>query len=301
MTAKSMNNKQLNGILLKGVGGFYTVEAADAVYVCRARGAFRKEKVTPLAGDRVRITVTDGRSENTIDTIEPRKNFLLRPPVANIDNLIIVAATSVPRPSALLIDKLIAIAEYKAMEPIVVFTKTDEQPADDLAAIYKAAGICCLAVSNETGEGVDAVREVLQGKVSAFTGNSGVGKTSLLNRLDPSLSLATGAVSDKLGRGRHTTRQAELFKTCGGYIVDTPGFSALEPEKTEWIPKEELADCFREFRPFLGQCKFTSCSHTCDKGCRVLEAVESGEISASRHQSYVQMYNAVKDKKAWET
>ncbi len=295
-----MSKQVFNGILLKGIGGFYSVEAADAVYICKARGAFRKQRITPLAGDRVQITVTEGDAENTIDSIELRKNSLMRPPVANIDNLFIVVSTAAPRPSALVIDKLIAIAEHKVIEPIVVFTKTDLESAEPLASVYRQAGISCVTVSNKTGEGVDEVKTFLPGKISAFTGNSGVGKTSLLNALDPNLSLATGEISDKLGRGRHTTRQAELFNTCGGYIVDTPGFSSLDFEKADVIRKDELAACFREFRPFLGTCKFTSCSHTCDKGCRILDAVEQGGISRSRHASYVELYNSVKDLKEWE-
>lgn len=292
--------QQKNGIILKGIGGFYYVEAAGAVYECKARGVFRKKRITPLAGDRVQITVTDDGTENTVDEIFKRKNFLKRPPVANIDSLIIVSSTVSPRPSTLVIDKLIAIAEYKGIEPVVVFTKTDLEPAEKLLDIYKLAGISCAMVCNKTGEGVEEVRNLLNGKISAFTGNSGVGKTSLLNALDPNLSLATGAISEKLGRGRHTTRQAELFKTCGGYIVDTPGFSALDLEKEQVIKKDELAECFREFRPYLGQCRFTTCSHTCDKGCRIIKAVEDGEISRSRHDSYVEMYQAAKELKEWE-
>lgn len=288
------------GILLKGIGGFYSVEAADAVYVCKARGVFRKKRITPLAGDSVQITVQEGGVENTIDEILPRKNELRRPPVANIDQLLIVASTTAPKPSAFVIDKMIAIAEQKEIEPIVVFTKTDLDCADALYEIYKNAGFACFTVSNKTGEGVAAVKSLLQGKITAFTGNSGVGKTSLLNALDARFALETGEISDKLGRGRHTTRQAELFKTCGGYIVDTPGFSALELDKTEMIRKDDLADCFREFRPYLGGCKFSTCSHTCDKGCKILEAVENGNISRSRHNSYVELYNAVKDLKEWE-
>ena len=289
-----------NGIILKGIGGFYYVEAAGAVYECKARGVFRKKRITPLAGDRVQITATDDGTENTVDEIFERKNFLKRPPVANIDSLIIVSSTVSPRPSTLVIDKLIAIAEYKGIEPVVVFTKTDLEPAEKLLDIYKLAGISCAMVCNKTGEGVEEVRNLLNGKISAFTGNSGVGKTSLLNALDPNLSLATGAISEKLGRGRHTTRQAELFKTCGGYIVDTPGFSALDLEKEQVIKKDELAECFREFRPYLGQCRFTTCSHTCDKGCRIIKAVEDGKISRSRHDSYVEMYQAAKELKEWE-
>ena len=289
-----------NGIIQKGIGGFYSVEAADAVYVCKARGAFRKKRITPLAGDRVQITVHEGDAENTIDEILPRKNELRRPPVANIDQLMIVASTTAPTPVPFVIDKLIAIAEQKEIEPIVVFTKWDLERADSLFEIYRQAGFTTLTVSNKTGEGIGAVKALLQGKITAFTGNSGVGKTSLLNALDSSLSLATGEISDKLGRGRHTTREAQLFKTCSGYIVDTPGFSAIELNKTDYIRKEELPSCFREFRPYLGECKFSSCSHTCDKGCKVLEAVAQGKISRLRHQSYVELYNSVKDLKEWE-
>lgn len=295
-----MSSKTLNGILLKGIGGFYSVEAADAVYVCKARGVFRKKRITPLPGDRVQITVNGGDAENTIDEILPRKNELRRPPVANIDNLIVVVSTTAPRPSPLVIDKLVALAEQKKIEPIVVFTKTDIVSADALLEVYRKAGIPCFAVSNETGEGVEAVRALLLGKISAFTGNSGVGKTSLLNRISPDLHRETGEISNKLGRGRHTTRQAELFSVCGGYVVDTPGFSSIDFERADAIRKEDLADCFREFRPYLGQCKFTSCSHTRDKGCAVLAAVERGEISDSRHNSYTELYNAVKDWKEWE-
>ena len=296
-----MSSKTLNGILLKGIGGFYSVEAADAVYVCKARGVFRKKRITPLCGDRVQITVSNGDNENTIDEIFPRKNELRRPPVANIDQLMIVVSTTAPRPNALVIDKLIALAEQKEIEPIVVFTKTDIAPTDALFEVYRGAGIPCFSVSNETGEGVEAVRALLRGKVSAFTGNSGVGKTSLLNRIAPDLQRETGEISDKLGRGRHTTRQAELFPVSGGYVVDTPGFSALDFERADAIRKEDLAECFREFRPYLGECKFTSCSHTCDKGCAVLAAVERGEISDSRHNSYTALYNEVKDWKEWES
>ncbi|MEZ3497244.1 MAG: ribosome small subunit-dependent GTPase A [Lachnospiraceae bacterium] len=296
-----MSSKTLNGILLKGIGGFYSVEAADAVYICKARGVFRKKRITPLSGDRVQITVSDSDAENTIDEILPRKNELRRPPVANIDNLIIVVSTTAPRPSPFVIDKLIALAEQKEIEPIVVFTKTDIVPTDTLFEVYRKAGIPCFAVSNQTGDGVEAVRALLHGKIRAFTGNSGVGKTSLLNRIAPNLRRETGEISDKLGRGRHTTRQAELFSVCGGYVVDTPGFSSLDFERADMIRKEDLAECFREFRPYLGACKFTTCSHTCDKGCAVLAAVERGEISTSRHNSYTALYNAVKDWKEWES
>lgn len=288
-----------DGKIIKGIGGFYYVEAADAVYECKARGIFRKEKLTPLCGDFVRISVNDG-TENTIDEIKPRKNFLNRPPLANIDNLIIVSSTLKPRPSTLIIDKLIAVAEYKNIEPVIVISKSDLASASDLVDIYKKAGFTAIAVSNETGDGVDKVTSVLKGKTSAFTGNSGVGKTSLLNQIAPDLKLCTGQISDKLGRGRHTTREAQLFSVAGGYIADTPGFSSLELSQSDIIKKDELPYCFREFREYLGKCKFSTCSHTCDKGCKICEAAESGKIGKTRYESYVAMYNEVKDIKDWE-
>lgn len=290
--------KQIQGTIIKGIGGFYYIEAANTVYECKARGVFRKEKTTPLAGDRVIISVNDN-AENTIDEILERKNYLIRPPVANIDNLIIVASTVEPKPSALVIDKLIAVAEYKGIEPVLIISKSDLASAKELLEIYATTGIKAIPISNETGDGVDEVKELIKNKISAFTGNSGVGKTSLLNNLDSSLSLKTSQISQKLGRGRHTTRQAELFSVCGGYIIDTPGFSSFELDKSNPIMKEDLPYCFREFKPYIDKCKFTSCTHTCDKGCAVIEAVNNGEISASRHNSYIQLYNSVKDIKEW--
>lgn len=288
-----------DGKILKGIGGFYYVEAADSIYECKARGVFRRDKVTPLAGDFVTISIHSD-AENTIDEIKPRRNMLNRPPVANIDNLIIVVATQKPKPSLLIIDKLTAVAEFKNIEPVIVVTKSDLSPSDDLVKIYRKAGFTALSVSNETGEGVDEVKKLLCGKTSAFTGNSGVGKTSLLNRIAPELTLATGTISEKLGRGRHTTREAQLFKAAGGYIADTPGFSSLDLSQSDMIRKNELADCFREFREYLGKCKFSTCAHVCDRGCGILEAVKEGGIGKTRHDSYVAMYNDVKDIKEWE-
>ena len=289
---------KLKGKIIKGIGGFYYVEAANAVYECKARGAFRNEKIVPMVGDRVLISINEN-AENTIDEIEPRKNYLTRPPVSNIDNLIIVVSTVEPKPSTLIIDKLTAIAEFNGIEPCIVISKTDLSPADRLVEIYTQAGFKTVAVSNTEMDGVDEVKALLNGKTSAFTGNSGVGKTSLINNICPELNLATAQISKKLGRGRHTTRQAELFSACGGYIVDTPGFSSFELEGRNLIKKDELCHCFREFEDYLGACKFTSCTHTCDKGCAIVEAVEKGKIPQSRHQSYIDLYNSVKDLKEW--
>ena len=291
--------KIVNGTIIKGIGGFCYVEAADEIFECKARGVFRKEKLTPLVGDKVTVSINDN-AENTIDEIMPRKNVLTRPPVVNIDNLIIVVSTVEPKPSTLVIDKLIAVAEHKDIEPIIVITKSDLASAREIYDIYTLAGFNTIIVSNETGNGIDDVKAVLKDKISALTGNSGVGKTSLLNNLDSSLELKTAHISKKLGRGRHTTRQAELYRVCGGFVVDTPGFSSFEIDKGDIIMKDELPYCFRDFSEYIDKCKFSpSCTHTTDKGCAVIEAVNEGKISKSRHNSYVQLYNAVKDIKEW--
>ncbi len=289
--------KNLKGIITKGIGGFYYVEVANATYECKARGVFRKKRISPLVGDTVEITVNEN-AENTIDSICERKNFLIRPSVANIDNLIIVVATVEPSPNFLVIDKLIAMAEFKNIEPVIVISKTDLSSQQEIFDVYKDTGIPIVALN--TDEDYNRVKEIMYGKINAFTGNSGVGKTTLLNHLDPSLNLSTGEISDKLGRGRHTTRQAQLFSVCGGYIIDTPGFSSFDFEKIGVIKKDELAECFREFRPYLGGCKFTSCAHTGDKGCAICEAVANGKISKVRHNNYVFMYNQAKEIKEWE-
>ena len=290
--------EKVKGKIIKGIGGFYYVETADAVYECKARGSFRKDKITPLVNDNVVISVNEN-AENTVDEILPRKNSLARPPVANIDNLIIVVSTVEPKPSTFVIDKLTAVAEFNGIEPVIVITKSDLSEADALYEIYSKAGFKTYIVSNEDKKGIDGVRKILAGKTNVFTGNSGVGKTSLINNLDSALSLKTAEISKKLGRGRHTTRQAEVFNICDGYIIDTPGFSSIDIDRSNIIMKDELCHCFRDFADFTDKCKFTSCSHTCEKGCAVVKAVEDGVISKSRHVSYVQLYNDVKDINEW--
>ncbi len=292
--------KVLDGIIIKGIGGFYYVEASGEIYECKARGAFRKKKITPLAGDKVTITVRQDK-ENTIDEIKERKNFLLRPPVANIDTLIIVSSVKEPVPSLLVIDKLTAIAVDKGIKPCVVFSKSDLGDTESLEAIYKKAGIPVVSVCCKTGDGVEKVRQMIGDGITVFTGNTGVGKSSLLNAIDEKFSLATGEVSDKLGRGRHTTREVTLYHVGNGLVADTPGFSSLDIEQTsEVIVKENLAFCFPEFSEYLGKCKFTSCSHTVEKGCLILDALNNGFIDENRHNSYVSMYNDVKDLKDWQ-
>lgn len=290
----------IEGKIIKGIGGFYYVEAAGTLYECKARGNFRKMNISPLTGDNVLISVNEN-SENRIEEILERKNSLIRPPVANIDRLFIVSSLVDPIVNTYNIDKLIAIAEYKNIEPIIVFTKIDlESNFSNLCKIYINAGFKTIVCNNLNGDGAQEVKELLKGKTSAFTGNTGVGKSSLLNAIDKNLALQTGETSKKLGRGRHTTRHCELFKVNGGYVADTPGFSSIDFEKCETILKDELFDCFREFRTFFGLCKFSTCSHTNEKGCAICQAVKDGMISESRHNSYVQMYNEVKNIKEWE-
>ena len=291
---------KIDGIIIKGIGGFYYVEAADGIiYECKARGVFRKEKITPLAGDKVEISV-DENNKNSIDKIYERRNMFKRPPIANVDKLVIVSSVCDPRPNLLIIDRLTAVAVYKNVEPIIVFTKNDLQSADEYIEIYKNAGFKTFAVSNETGEGISEVKAVIENGVCVFTGNSGVGKSSLINRMYPDFALETGEISKKLGRGRHTTRHVELLKINNGYIADTPGFSSLDFETNDLIKKDELAFCFPDFSDYIDSCKFSTCAHVNDKGCRLIEAVNNGDVMRSRHESYVTMYNEVKDIKDWQ-
>jgi ribosome biogenesis GTPase len=226
---------------------------------------------------------------------------LIRPPLANLDTLFIVSSIVDPKINPPIIDKLIAIAEFKHIEPVIVLTKTDlNSDYQQYIDIYESAGFKVVVCDNTTGSGADEIRAMLKGKICAFTGNTGVGKSTLLNNIFPNLDLATGETSKKLGRGRHTTRHCELFKTDGGYIADTPGFSSLDFERCEKILKDDLPYCFREFEPYLDNCKFTTCTHVNDKGCAVCQAVNDGKISKSRHDSYVTMYNDVKDIKQWQ-
>lgn len=288
------------GLILKGIGGFYYVEAANTVYECKARGIFRKRGATPYAGDRVNILIKED-GNGTIEEILPRKNQMIRPPVANIDQLMVVAATCEPSPSTLVIDKMLALAVDRGIEPVFILSKADLHGDDGLEEIYRRAGFRTIVFSAITRQGLEEIKACLQGKVTAFTGNSGVGKSSLLNCVEETLCLQTGEISQKLGRGRHTTRQVELFPlTNGGYVADTPGFSTVDMERYEQIDKENLPYAFPEFEPYMGHCRFTSCAHVCEKGCAILDAVENGRISPSRHASYVAMYDEVKDRKEWE-
>ncbi|MEE0913913.1 MAG: ribosome small subunit-dependent GTPase A [Ruminococcus sp.] len=291
--------KTLNGILMKSIGGFYYVRTDDGEYECKARGSFRKSGDSPVAGDKVVINIPE-EGFASIEEIIPRKNKLKRPALANIDILVIVCSTVDPEPNFTVIDKMTAAAVNNNMEPVIVVSKNDLKNGDKLADIYRNAEISVYQCSPDAEEEAKKLREHLRGKVSAFTGNSGVGKSTLLNLLFPDLELQTGQISKKLGRGRHTTRVVELFELDGCYVADTPGFSTVDLQRYEMIDKTQLQYCFPEFDKYLGECQFTSCAHICEKGCRILQAVQDGEIEESRHRSYVTMYNEVKDIKSWQ-
>lgn len=287
------------GLLRKGIGGFYYVEADDVIYECKARGAFRKTKQKPLAGDQVTIQLEEGGA--TITEIAPRKNSLIRPPLANLDQLFLIVSVCDPAPNLLVLDKMIAVAEDKGIEPIVVFSKTDLTSPNSFTEIYETAGIPVISVSLETETGLGEIRTRLSGKLSAFAGNTGVGKSTLLNRLFPEFDRETGEISQKLGRGKHTTRSVELLKLSdGGYVADTPGFSTVDIERYDMVKKDDLQFAFREFAPYVKECKFQSCAHIGEKGCAVCAAVAAGNIPKTRHESYVAMYNEVKDIKEWQ-
>lgn len=288
------------GTIQKALSGFYYVDTGDGEPIaCRGRGKLRHQKITPLVGDRVEISLSPDGS-GMVDEILPRKNQFRRPMVANIDQMVIIASGAIPVTDPFLIDRMITIAEAKDCQPIICFNKCDLERADDLVEVYRAAGFQAIQVSAETGEGIETLGAMLSGKVSAFTGNSGVGKSSILNALEPGFSLQVGEVSEKLGRGRHTTRYVELFRLRNGLVADTPGFSAFDVEQMEFIAKEDLANTFREFIPYLDQCRFVGCAHGKEKGCAVREAVDSGKIARSRYQSYLRLYGQAKEINTWE-
>lgn len=288
------------GTIMKALSGFYYVDDGQTLTACRGRGKLRHEKVTPLVGDRVRFTpLSDG--SGALDEILPRKNEFYRPAVANIDQLVVIASEATPATDPFLIDRVVSIAEGRNCESIICINKCDLASGDTLANIYRSAGFKTLRLSAETGEGIPELKALIAGKVSAFTGNSGVGKSSILNALDPQVSLATGDVSQKLGRGRHTTRHVELFRlSCGAVVADTPGFSSFDVDRMELMRKEELQYSFREFAPYVDQCQFQDCAHVKEKGCAVLEALRQEKIQPTRHQSYVRLYEQAKAIPDWE-
>lgn len=293
-----MSQKE-NGLIVGLSGGAYTVKTLDGKrYNCRARGVFRQQGISPCVGDNVVIEIDD--KYGYILSIEPRKNFIIRPPLANIDRMVIVSSVIDPMPNKFITDKLLVIAEYKDIKPILVMTKTDIDNSRDFIDTYIRSGFKVIEVSNSTGLGINSLSNELKNGISVLIGNSGVGKSSLLNNLLPELNLEIGETSKKLGRGKHTTRKVELYEFGTGYIADTPGFSVVEIAQYDTILKDKLQFCFCEFSGYIDKCKFTGCSHTKEKGCAVIEAVEKGEIQLSRHNSYVALYDEAKNIKEWE-
>ena len=315
----------VKGKIIKGVGGLYTVlvdsdggELANKLVRSRARGSLRHSGDQPLAGDNVTVMYdaeriaakrSDDEASFVIESIGERKNSLIRPPLSNLDYLYITMATASPAPVLLTADKLFSICVYNGIEPIAVITKSELDPsyASEIADIYRKAGFSAIVTSAVTGEGMDELRASVEslndGSISAFSGASGVGKSTLLNNLFPSLDLSTSEVSRKTERGRHTTRQTELFVIRQGdrpvFLADTPGFTMLDFEQFDFFTLDDLPSTMREFERYIGTCKYKKCTHTKEDGCAVLKAVRTGEIPQTRHKSYLALYETLKSKKKW--
>lgn len=289
------------GRIQKALSGFYYVDMDGQLLTCRARGKFRQDGRSPLVGDWVEVRET-GPGEGMVWEILQRRTAFDRPAVANVDQLVVVASEAIPVTDPFLIDRVSAIAALKGCGVVVCINKCDLAPGNALAAIYQRAGFPTVRTSAETGEGIGKLKALIAGKLSAFTGNSGVGKSSLLNAIEPGFSLQVAQVSQKLGRGKHTTRHVELYRlSCGAEVIDTPGFSSFDAEELDLTLKEHLAESFIEFRPYLENCRFVGCGHTKEKGCAVLAAVREGSIPESRHRSYVRLYQELKDLRAWNS
>ena len=291
--------QKTGGRILRSLSGFYDVLTGEGIVTCRARGILRKEGNSPLTGDLVEITVEKGKG--MVEKILPRKNHFIRPAVANVDALVVFAANVNPVTEPFLIDRVAAIAGDQEVPVYLCVNKCDLDPAADLVRIYEHAGFPVICTSAETGEGVEALRALLEGKLTAFTGNSGVGKSSILNRLAPGLQLETGEVSERLGRGRHTTRHVELYRLGENtYVADTPGFSSFDTDQMELILKENLQYAFPDFGPFLGRCQFHDCTHRKEPGCAVTAALAAGELEPTRYESYLRLYERMSQIKQWE-
>ena len=287
------------GRILRSISGFYDVQTPEALVTCRARGNLRRGSEIPLTGDLVEITVERGKG--MLEKILPRKNRFIRPAVANIDALVVFAANVNPVTEPFLIDRVAAIAGDREVPVYLCVNKCDLDPAVDLIRIYRHAGFPVIQASAETGEGVEELRDLIRGKLTAFTGNSGVGKSSMLNALCPDLALPTGEVSEKLGRGRHTTRHVELYRLeKDTYVADTPGFSSFDTEQMDVLLKENLQYAFPDFAPYLGDCQFHDCSHRAEPNCAVRAAVEAADIEKTRYESYLRLYEKASQIKEWE-
>ena len=289
-----------NGTIIKSLSGFYYVANGGETARCRARGRFRHENIIPLVGDRVSVTMTS-KGEGVVDQILPRRNYFSRPPVANVDHMVLIVSEAIPVSDPYVIDCMTAAAEHSGVEAVICINKCDLIDSGRLYDIYSRSGFKTIKVSAETGMGMEELLETIEGKISVFSGNSGVGKSSILNRLCPHLELKTGEVSEKLGRGRHTTRHVELMDIGSGtYIADTPGFSSFDVEGADLTDVSQLQYAFHDFSPYLHQCRYTGCSHTKEAGCAVLEAISEGAIQRSRHNSYVRLYKQLEQYKPWK-
>ena len=286
------------GRIIKSLSGFYDVRTENKVITCRARGSMRRTGLSPQVGDIVDISVEKGKG--MVERIHPRKNSFVRPAVANLDLLVVFAANVNPVTEPFLIDRVAAIAGDQEVPVCICVNKCDMDPAEDLTAIYRQAGYTVIQTSAETGLGIDELRKALSGKFCAFTGNSGVGKSSILNALSPELKLPVGEVSEKLGRGRHTTRHVELYDVDDALIADTPGFSSFDTDQMEVILKENLQYAIPEFGKYIGTCQFRDCSHRKEPGCAVTTALAAGEIGKSRYESYLKLYEKAMQINEWE-
>lgn len=282
------------GLILESLGGLYTVETESGIVQLKARGIFRKDGLSPCAGDR--CTVEGG----VISSIDERKNSIIRPPLANLDVMVFVISTCEPSPNLTLVDKFIAVCEYKSIQPMIAITKVDLKECGNISDIYGKIGIPTIVCDYSDPASLEHVKAAVEGKICAFTGNTGAGKSTLLNHIAPELELKTAEISRKLGRGRHTTRVSRLYKLFGGYIADTPGFSSFETMQYAVILKDELKYCFREFEEYEGKCRFADCNHIGEKGCAVAAAAENGDIAKSRYESYLEMFEEAKNIKEWE-
>ncbi len=287
------------GRILRSLSGFYDVATENGIVTCKARGILRKQRVTPLTGDLAQITVSGGKG--MVEAILPRKNCFVRPAVANVDALVIFAANVNPVTEPFLIDRVAAIALSQGVEVILCINKEDLDPAETLTGIYTRAGFPVIRTSAVTGEGIPELRSRIRGRITAFTGNSGVGKSSILNRLSPGLGLPTGEVSEKLGRGRHTTRHVELYDLGEDtFAADTPGFSSFDTDQMEWILTDDLPRAFPDFDGCLGHCQFRDCTHRKEPGCAVRKAVTAGKIEKTRYESYLRLFEQASSHKEWE-
>ena len=291
--------KMSTGRIIRSLSGFYEVQTAEGTVTCRARGSLRRTGDTPLTGDMVDISVEKGKG--MVEKILPRQNQFVRPAVSNVDALVVFAANVNPVTEPFLIDRVAAIAGDQEVEVILCINKCDLDPAVDLVRIYRNAGFQVICASAETGAGVEELRDLIRGKLVAFTGNSGVGKSSILNRLSPELNLPVGEVSEKLGRGRHTTRHVELYHLGDEtYVADTPGFSSFDTDQMDVMLKENLQYAFPDFGPYIGSCQFHDCSHRKEPGCAVTAALAAGEIEQTRYDSYLKLYEKASQIKLWE-